>query len=329
MVKKATVLKKIINYSINSCQKTKKNLRNTLLFVLFMPAYVASAEALKLDNEVWVFLGTGYTVNTENKGRIANVGFIETSQSGVIINTGISHNHAKQILRQVNDISNKKTLEAIVLQGDRKFALGASSLNRSGVATYAHPKTVIQMNERCITCIRYLEETLGNEMHQTQVDTPRNIAQMKFLPHLPLKDIVIINHGDTVSKGALMIYHAPSGILFSGDAVFSSIVPSIKDANLGAWKKSLKLLRDLPISFIIPGIGPILKKAAIDDSLSYLEALDISTTNLYSSNQDLLSATQNGGLTQFSEWGLYSEHHSNNVMYRYLQIEQNQLELEK
>ena len=116
-----------------------------------MPAYVASAEALKLDNEVWVFLGTGYTVDTENKGRIANVGFIETSQSGVIINTGISHNHAKQILRQVNDISNKKTLEAIVLQGDRKFALGASSLNRSGVATYAHPKTVIPVSYTHLT----------------------------------------------------------------------------------------------------------------------------------------------------------------------------------
>lgn len=329
LIKKAAVLREIkINCSERICNRPFRRLQHILLITIVMSACVASAERLKIDDGVWVFLGAGQTVNMENKGRIANIGFIETSQSGIFINAGISHNHAQQVLTEISDISHKKILEAIVIQGDRKFALGASSLRKSGVTTYAHPKIAIQMNERCVTCIKHLEDTLGKEMKYTQVDTPRNIAEMELLAHYPLKDIAIIDHGDTVSQGALMIYHIPSGILFAGDVVFSGIVPSLKEANFDSWKKSLELLQELPISAIIPGTGPILTKSAIVTSISYLDALEINTQNLYSDNQDLLSATQNGGLSQFEDWILYNENHANNVMYRYLEIEKNELSLE-
>jgi glyoxylase-like metal-dependent hydrolase (beta-lactamase superfamily II) len=122
-----------------------------------------------------------------------------------------------------------------------------------------------------------------------------------------------------------MIYHKPSEVLFSGDVVFSGVIPNIKDSNFTQWKKSLSLLSDLPISVIIPGVGPKLTKSAISDSLDYLDALDVTTKDLYRNNQDLLSATKKAALTQFSDWQLYNEHHPNNVMYRYLQIEEEDL----
>jgi len=107
--------------------------------------------------------------------------------------------------------------------------------------------------------------------------------------------------------------------------VFSGVIPNIKDSNFTQWKKSLSLLSDLPISVIIPGVGPKLTKSAISDSLDYLDALDVTTKDLYRNNQDLLSATKKAALTQFSDWQLYNEHHPNNVMYRYLQIEEEDL----
>jgi glyoxylase-like metal-dependent hydrolase (beta-lactamase superfamily II) len=90
-----------------------------------------------------------------------------------------------------------------------------------------------------------------------------------------------------------MIYHKPSKVLFAGDVVFSGVVPNIKDSDLVNWRRSLRLLRDLPISIIIPGVGPKLTKSAINDSLAYLEALDVTTKRLYEDSQDLLSATKN------------------------------------
>jgi glyoxylase-like metal-dependent hydrolase (beta-lactamase superfamily II) len=122
-----------------------------------------------------------------------------------------------------------------------------------------------------------------------------------------------------------MIYHKPSEVLFAGDVVFSGVVPNIKDSDLVNWRRSLRLLRDLPISAIIPGVGPKLTKSAINDSLAYLEALDVTTKHLYEDSQDLLSATKNAALSQFSDWRLYNKYHPNNVMYRYLQIEQEDL----
>lgn len=308
--------------------KIKCNLfvRWTLVLTFIFPFCVATAKTSKLSEDTWVFSGDGYSVSAANKGRVTNIGYIETKQSGVIVNTGISHNHAEQIMRQISEISNKNKLDAIIVQGTQKFALGAFSLKKLGVKTYAHPRAIAQIAQRCRYCIQHLSETLGEvEMEHTKVDEPQDIALLNLSPDGPLRDILVIDHGDTKSKGAIMIYHKPSEVLFSGDVVFSGVIPNIKDSNFAQWKKSLSLLSDLPISVIIPGVGPKLTKSAISDSLDYLDALDVTTKDLYRNNQDLLSATKKATLTQFSDWQLYNEHHPNNVMYRYLQIEEEDL----
>ena len=327
LVSKGEVLSSKPQKYVNEMKKKFKFLRYPILVVtLILPFCTVSAQTEKLNQEVWIFLGNGYQITAENKGRVTNIGYIETEESGIIINAGISHYHAQQIFEQISEISNKKELNAIITQGTQKFALGAFSLEKLGVRTYAHPRAVSQMAQRCSYCIQYLRETLGiAEMKHTEVDEPSDIALLNLSPNSPLSDIAVIDHGDTRSNGVIMIYHKPSEVLFAGDVVFSGIVPNIKESNLPRWKKSLKLLRELPISTIIPGVGPKLTKAAISDSLAYLEALDMTTERLYKDNQDLLSATKNGDLSQFSNWSLYNERHSNNVMYRYLQIEENEL----
>ena len=301
-----------------------------LVVTLIFPFCTVSAEILKLEQNVWTLLGDGYSINADNKGRVTNIGYIETKESGIIVNTGISHNHAKQIMLKISEISNKKKLNAIITEGTQKFALGALSFEKFGVKTYAHPRATSQMAQRCIYCIQYLEEALGKEeMEYTGVDSPRNINLLDLTSHGSMSDVIVIDHGDTKSSGSIMVYHTPSAVLFAGDIVFSRVVPNIKESNLVQWKRSLKLLRELPISVIISGVGPKLKKSAINDSLDYLEALDVATKRLYEENQDLLSATKNADLPQFSNWSLYNERHSNNVMYRYLQIEEDELTIKQ
>ena len=298
----------------------------SLVFTLIFPICIAAAKSSKLSEDVWVFWGDGYSINAENKGKVTNIGYIQTEEGGVIVNTGISHKHAEQILRQVNELSGKKKLDAIIVQGTQKFALGAFSLKKSGVKTYAHPSAASQMAQRCVYCIQYLKEIVGEaEMEHTEVDEPQDIERLDLSPQGPLRDILVIDHGNTKSIGTIMIYHKPSEVLFAGDVVFSGVVPNIKDSDLVNWRRSLRILRDLPISIIIPGVGPKLTKSAINDSLAYLEALDVTTKRLYEDNQDLLSATKNSALSQFSDWRLYNKYHPNNVMYRYLQIEQEDL----
>ncbi len=312
-------------------QNTQKNNASilTVVCLLFITQVSTTfAQTLEIADGVWVFRGKGYSINAHNKGRVTNIGFIETPESGIIINTGISHNHASQIIEKIVEITSKEKLDAVVTQGAQKFALGAFSLSELGIQTYAHPRAATQMQDRCIHCIKYLEEVLGrHEMKGTQVDNPQDISEMDELSHRPLRDIVVIYHGDTIADGVIMVYHRLTETLFSGDVVFSHVIPNVKEANLKKWKKSLELLREMPISVIVPATGPLLTKSSIDDSLAYLNALEKHTGSLYGKNLDLLSATQRGELTEFSDWALYNKHHTNNVMYRYLKIEERELEL--
>ena len=314
-------------------QNTQRNKFSilTVVYLLFVTQIATTfGQTLEIADGVWVFQGEGYSINAQNKGRVTNIGFIETPESGIIINTGISHNHASQIIEKIVEISSKEKIDAIVTQGAQKFALGAFSLTELGIQTYAHPRAASQMQDRCIHCIEYLEEVLGrHEMKGTQVDNPQDIYEMGELSHRPLRDIVVIYHEDTISEGVIMIYHSLTETLFSGDVVFSNVIPNVKEANLKKWKKSLELIRKMPISVIVPATGPLLTKSSIDDSLAYLNALEKLTGSLYGKNLDLLSATQKGELIEFSNWALYNKHHINNVMYQYLKIEEKELGLEK
>jgi hypothetical protein len=314
-------------------QNTQRNKFSilTAVYLLFVTQIAMTfGQTLEIADGVWVFQGEGYSINAQNKGRVTNIGFIETPDSGIIINTGISHNHASQVIETIVEISSKEKIDAVITQGAQKFALGAFSLTELGIQTFAHPRAASQMQDRCIHCIEYLEEVLGrHEMKGTQVDNPQDIYEMGKLSHRPLRDIVVIYHEDTISEGVIMIYHSLTETLFSGDVVFSNVIPNVKEANLKKWKKSLQLIRKMPISVIVPATGPLLTKSSIDDSLAYLNALEKLTGSLYDKNLDLLSATQKGELTEFSNWALYNKHHINNVMYRYLKIEEKELGLEK
>ena len=78
-------------------QNTQRNKFSilTAVYLLFVTQIAMTfGQTLEIADGVWVFRGEGYSINAQNKGRVTNIGFIETPESGIIINTGISHNHA-------------------------------------------------------------------------------------------------------------------------------------------------------------------------------------------------------------------------------------------
>jgi hypothetical protein len=88
---------------------------------------------------------------------------------------------------KLTNVSGKKKLDAIIVQGTQKFALGAFSLKKSGVKTYAHPSAASQMAQRCVYCIQYLMEIVGEaEMEHTEVDEPQDIGRLDLSPHRPV-----------------------------------------------------------------------------------------------------------------------------------------------
>jgi len=278
----------------------------------------------EVDSTLSVIQGAAGPVSKTNKGRTANIGLIKTDAGVWIINTGISHNHARQIISAARNHYDSKIIGAVILQAEREIALGADTFQQQHIPVYAHPKTRELMHAGCDLCIDVLREILGeDEMSDTKTAT--KIKDTGELEISDRGDFYVIKPKRSVLPGAIMVYHPKTKTLFSGSLVFEGLIPSIKNADLSAWMTTLEDLKTLDISAIIPTMGKVTSALAIEASLNYLRDLENRTTQLYRDNTDLLSATELGHIEDYAKWKMYNDRHFNNVMYQYLYLENKDL----
>ena len=278
----------------------------------------------EVDSTASVIQGAAGPVNKTNKGQTANIGLIKTDAGVWVINTGISHNHARQIISAARNHYDSKIIGAIILQAEREIALGADTFQQQRIPVYAHPETRDLMLAGCDLCIDMLRETLGeDEMSETKTAT--KIQDTRELEISDRGDFYVIQPKKSVLQGAIMVYHPKTKTLFSGNLVFEGLIPSIKNADLSAWRTTLEDLKTLDISAIIPTTGKVTSALAIEASINYLRDLENLTTQLYRDNTDLLSATELGHIEDYAKWKMYNDRHFNNVMYQYLHLENEDL----
>ena len=278
----------------------------------------------EVESTASVIQGAAEPVSKTNKGQTANIGLIKTDAGVWVINAGISHNHARQIISAARNHYDSKIMGAIILQAEREIALGADTFQQQRIPVYAHSETRDLMHAGCDLCIDMLREILGeDEMSETRTAT--TIQDTRELEISDRENFYVIEPKKSVLQGAIMVYHPKTKTLFSGNLVFEGLIPSIKNADLSAWMTTLEDLKTLDISAIIPTMGKVTSALAIEASLNYLRDLENRTTQLYRDNTDLLSATELGHIEDYAKWKMYNDRHFNNVMYQYLYLENKDL----
>ena len=175
------------------------------------------------------------------------------------------------------------------------------------------------------TTLRSLIREILSEDEMSDTKTATKIKDTGELEISDRGDFYVIKPKRSVLPGAIMVYHPKTKTLFSGSLVFEGLIPSIKNADLSAWRTTLEDLKTLDISTIIPTMGEVTSVLAIEASLNYLRDLENRTTQLYRDNTDLLSATELGHIEDYAKWKMYNDRHFNNVMYQYLYLENKDL----
>jgi len=320
---------------MNKDQKTKKISlpeRRFASLILSISLLILTSFALsekqtivtEVESTVSVIQGAAEPVSKTNKGQTANIGLIKTDAGVWVINTGISHRHATQIINAARNHHDSKIIGTVILQAEREIALGADTFQQQRIPVYAHPKTRDLMHAGCDLCIDALREILGeDEMSETKTAT--KIKDTRELEISDRGDFYVIEPKKSVLPGAIMVYHPKTKTLLSGNLIFENLIPSIKNADLSAWRTTLEDLKTLDISTIIPTMGEVTSVLAIEASLNYLRDLENRTSKLYRDNTDLLSATKLGHIEHYAKWKMYNDRHFNNVMYQYLHLESKDL----
>ena len=295
-----------------------------IVLILSLAPLMAAAQPpdlLRVADNVYVLAGSADKVTRENRGRVANAGFVIGPTGVVVIDSGVSYRHGQQILRAVRSVTDLPVEMLILTHAVREFVFGTAAFEEIGTTIAAHGKTRELMQARCAQCLRHLFEELGDEMQGSRLILPDTRLSPGQIIRAGGSELEVLYFGWAATPGDVAILHRESGTVFTGGLVSAQHVPPIRDSDFEGWMLALRELMAMPVTHVVPGFGPPSDKRTIEATARYLAALDAHARDLYEESASLLEAVDQADIEAFAHWNSYDPNHRRNALHRRLQLE--------
>lgn len=292
------------------------------------PAAAEPAQARQVTEGVYLVEGARGETGPENLGRVGNVGFLVGPAGVVVIDTGVSHAHGRDLLAALRRITALPVDRIVITHAVQEFLYGTTAFVEAGGRPLTHAKSAELMRARCEHCLDNLRQILGDAaMAGTRLIVPDDIVDGDRTPLTAGgRTLELIHPGWASTPGDLMILDRATGVLFSGGVLTNRRVPDLRDGHLDAWVRAIDAIVALPIRAIVPGHGGPMQPADALETRRYLTELDRHVRALYARGLSLMEALDAADLPEFAAWDAYDALHRKNLQQRYLEVELEDLE---
>ncbi len=246
---------------------------------------------MRVADNVYAVLGLTHPIGV-------NTGFVVTERSVVAIDASMTYWSAQTILGYIEVAAKGKSNNRLILtEGHSDHIFGACAFKQKGYTVIAHKK-VPEYIQACVEKhgIDYVQlmikgknemaekafdkqpqgfrmgETLYSRVELVEPDVLINRETKLIVDTEELQIIPTPGHTET----NLCIYLTDSKVLFAGDTLYSGYAPVTRFTTSKLqkrWLESLRRLKSLDISTVIPGHGPPCGKGVIKKHMQHLERL--------------------------------------------------------
>jgi glyoxylase-like metal-dependent hydrolase (beta-lactamase superfamily II) len=241
------------------------------------PRATVDMSVKQVSEHAYYVEGVPGPANAANQGFVSNAGFIVTGAGVVVFDALGSPALARLLLEKIRALTDEPIVRVIVshyhadhIYGLQVFAdLDAEILAPDGADEYLDSDQALRrLEERRVTLAPWVNES-------THLVPPDQYLGEGTRFRLGDVEFIITFLGAAHSDGDLSLYINPDRVLFSGDVVFSGLVPFLGDADTRHWLKVLERMDREKLAALVPGHGTSVEdpRKAVDFSRHYLEYL--------------------------------------------------------
>ncbi len=303
---------------------TQQSYKVFIFFIIFpIFAFTSEFKVTEIADDFFVHFGIQEDSNKFNKGDICNIGFIVGKKSVMVIDTGGTLKIAEKLIEQIRLKTKLPISHVVITHGHPDHFLGSSAFLKFNPIFIGHENLERSLNMNF------------NFYKLSQATSLENKNVLEIKPVLPNK-IVNKNQSININLGErnIQIHAWSSGHtdndlsvldkqtkIFWSENIFVERIPSIRASILG-WKNNLEITKNMEISKIVPGHGPVKEKdLAIEPMLRYFNRIIEQVRLIHKKGYDLEYAQNNVAKNNNENWLLFNIYHKSNVAKAYTELE--------
>ncbi len=281
-------------------------------------------EMIEAAPGIYVHQGVNEDASPDNRGDIANIGFIVGDAAVAVIDTGGTYKLGQRLrtaLRIITDLPIRYVINTHIhpdhifgndaFSDDQPVYVGHAQLGPSMEATapYYIPQLIRNVGaeeaEGSIMVPPTLTVQIGSP---TQIDLGNRVLELRAWP---------VHHSPT----DLTIFDQKTRTLWAG-SVFIERIPSITGSLLG-YINVLEDMKTIHARNVIPGNGPAPAPwpQAIEPMLRYLKTIAEGIRDVLARGGDIGEAVATVGHSEKDQWLLFDDYHGGNVTAGFAELE--------
>ncbi len=263
--------------------------------------------------------------SADNRGDIANIGFIVGDKCVAVIDVGSSLHVGLALKRAIHRVTSLPICAVIITHVHPDHLLGLNAfIQDDSVIVYGHHRLPKQIRTRSKFYLQALEQYLGvsnTDDHAvdatliTPVDGLLSIDLGNRLVEIKSWDYAHTDHDVSVSD-------VKTGTFWAGDIVFSKHIP-ILDSNIRQYDEVLEELQNLDVKHYVVGHGPLDRPwhILLREQRGYLGVLLKEVRAAIKNDVSLMDAVNTVGWSERDKWHNFELYHRRNVTTSYTDLE--------
>ncbi len=295
-----------------------------ILAICVASAWCDELRVAEIAPGIYLRQGLQEDASAQNRGRIANLGFIVGDSRVAVIDAGGSLAEGKELLRAVRRVTQLPIGYLILTHMHPDHVLGAGAFANEGVEIVGHANLADALIRRRRPYLDGVRARLGADAEGTSLAMPDSMVEVGTVRYLDLggRNLALYAHPTAHTNNDLSLVDSKTGALWLSDLLFVDRVPVI-DGSLLGWLRVMDGLEGLHASIVVPGHGPAGSdwEAALGDQRRYLETLARGVREEIRRGGSIRRAVESVGLGERDNWLLFDRYHGRNVTAAFVELE--------
>lgn len=269
--------------------KTSAILLTVLILFPFQSLMAApKAELRKITDSVYSYEGIPF--GTPKHAFSANAGIVIGSKAVLVVDTLTSAEEGEAFLADIRKITDKPIRYVVNTHSHMDHILGNSVFADTNVSIIGHAKcrdAQVKIDDTVLknSAMFGLPEDFWKN---TRMVPPTMAFEREMLLDLGNLEVKLIHSGmASHSPGSIVVWIPEQSVLFAGDILFTDFHPYLAEGDLAGWAKTIDLIRDMNVKYIIPGHGPLSTNKDLEAMKIYLTVFDQKARELSSKEKDI------------------------------------------